>query len=222
MSRNRKDGPLAVTTDIVIFTISGEALQVLLIRRANAPFKDRWALPGGFLDPGEDLDACARRELAEETGVAGIYLEQLYTFGTVGRDPRGRVITVAYFALVPGDALDVKAASDAADARWHAMDALPGLAFDHALILATAKERLVNKLTYSTIAFQMMPPEFTLSELQKVHEIIRGELLDKRNFRKSIKAMGVLEETGARRKEGAHRPARLYRPIRPGEVTIVR
>ena len=211
----------SVTTDIVIFSIIEDALHVLLIQRANDPFKGRWALPGGFLDQGENLDECARRELAEETGVSGVYLEQLYTFGDVGRDPRGWVVTVAYFALVPEGSLDIAAASDAADAQWFAMDETPELAFDHAKILATARDRLISKLGYSTIAFQMMPEEFTLSALQRVYEIIGGAELDKRNFRKSILGLDVLRETGRRQAQGAHRPAMLYRVAEPDTVTII-
>ena len=222
MSTSGKRNPLAVTTDIVIFTIVDGALNVLLIERAHDPFKGRWALPGGFLELDESIDTCARRELAEETGVTDVYLEQLYTFGAVERDPRGRVVTVAYFALVPEGNVDVRAASDAKAAGWHPLGGLPGLAFDHADIVALAHERLIAKLGYSTIAFQLMPPEFTLSQLQNVYEIIRGAPLDKRNFRKSVMALNVLEETGERRAEGAHRPAKLYRVAEPGTVKIVR
>jgi 8-oxo-dGTP diphosphatase len=222
MSTTGKYADLSVTTDIVIFSIFEDALHVLLIERGNDPFKGRWALPGGFLDEDEDLDICARRELAEETGVTDIYLEQLYTFGNVGRDPRGRVVTVAYFALVPEGRLEVEAASDAADARWFAMDKAPELAFDHQDILRCARERLISKLGYSTIAFQMMPEEFTLSALQRVYEIIGGEELDKRNFRKFILALNVLEETGRKQVQGAHRPAMLYRVAEPRTVKIVK
>lgn len=222
MSTIREYERPSVTTDIVIFSIIEDALHVLLIQRANDPFKGRWALPGGFLDQGENLDECARRELAEETGVSGVYLEQLYSFGDVGRDPRGWVVTVAYFALVPEGSLDIAAASDAADAQWFALDQTPELAFDHAKILATARDRLISKLGYSTIAFQMMPEEFTLSALQRVYEIIGGAELDKRNFRKSILGLNVLQETGRRQAQGAHRPAMLYRVAEPDTVTIIK
>lgn len=222
MSTTREYPRPSVTTDIVIFSIIEDALHVLLIQRANDPFKGRWALPGGFLDEGENLDACARRELAEETGVSGVYLEQLYTFGDVGRDPRGWVVTVAYFALVPEGSLNVAAASDAADAQWFAVNETPPLAFDHAEILRTARDRLINKLDYSTIAFQMMPDEFTLSALQRLYEIIGGAKLDKRNFRKFILGLGVLQETGKRQAQGAHRPAMLYRVVDPEAVTIIK
>src|ERR671918_453513 len=143
----------AVTTDVVLFTIQDERLEVLLIRRGSEPFKGRWALPGGFVDIDEDLLACAARELEEETGVTGVYLEQLYTFGAPDRDPRERVITVAYYALIPSDRLRLQAADNAEALGWFAMDDLPALAFDHAEIIAMAHQRLVAKLDYSTIAF---------------------------------------------------------------------
>ena len=212
----------AVTTDVVIFTIRDGALSVLFIRRAAEPFRNQWALPGGFVDIDEDLDACALRELEEETGITGVYLEQLYTFGAPDRDPRERVITVAYYALVPSDHLHVRAASDARDVGWFRCDALPELAFDHARIVNLAQQRLAAKLEYSTIALQFMPQHFTLSELQQVYEIILGSPLDKRNFRKRVMAYGCLEETGEKRRNGNHRPARLYAVRAPGRVEIVR
>lgn len=201
----------AVSTDIVLFTLRDEALQLLLIRRGNEPFRGQWALPGGFLDIDEDIDACAARELAEETGVSGLYLEQLYTFGAVGRDPRERVISVAYFALVPAERTLVRAGDDAAEAAWFPVKALPALAFDHAEIIATAHRRLVAKLGYSTIAFQFLPETFTLGELQRVYETLADTEIDKRNFRKWALALDQLEPTGERRRHGRHRPARVYR-----------
>lgn len=202
---------LAVTSDVAVFTLQEGALRVLLVRRGNEPFKGTWALPGGFVRPDEDLETCARRELEEETGVSGFYLEQLYTFGGVDRDPRERVITVAYYALIPSDKVVLKASSDADAVAWFPANRLPELAFDHKQILAAARQRLAAKLDYSTIAFQFLPATFTLSELQGVYETIRGEPLDKRNFRKAILALGKLEATGKFRREGAHRPAMLYR-----------
>jgi len=202
---------LAVTTDIVVFTLQDAALRVLLVRRGNKPFKGTWALPGGFVRPDEDLEACARRELLEETGVSGYYLEQLYTFGSVDRDPRERVITVAYYALISNDKVVLKASADADAAAWFPANRLPQLAFDHKAILTLARERLSAKLDYSTIAFQFLPATFTLTDLQAVYEIIRGETIDKRNFRKAILALGKLEATRKFRREVAHRPAMLYR-----------
>jgi 8-oxo-dGTP diphosphatase len=212
----------AVTTDVVLFTIRDAELQLLLIRRSNPPFQDCWALPGGFLDIDEDLDRCAARELQEETGVSDLYLEQLGTFGAVGRDPRERVISVAYFALAPAERLSIRAGDDAADARWFALPDLPPLAFDHAEIIRIAQQRLVSKLDYSTIAFQFLPETFTLSELQRVYEILVDAEIDKRNFRKWALALQQIEETGELRRRGSHRPARVYRLIGHDRVAYLK
>ena len=212
----------AVTTDVVLFTIRDETLQLLLIRRGRPPFQDCWALPGGFLDIDEDLDRCAARELAEETGVSARYLEQLYTFGAVGRDPRERVISVAYFALVPSEQLTLAAGDDATDARWFAVSELPTLAFDHAEIIRFAQQRLVAKLDYSTIAFQFLPETFTLGELQRVYEILVDVEIDKRNFRKWALALQQIEETGELRRRGNHRPARVYRLTERGRIAYLK
>ena len=212
----------AVTTDIVIFTLQGGQLKVLLIQRAHAPYKDHWSLPGGFVEIDEDLEAAALRELQEETGVTGVYLEQLYTFGQPGRDPRERVISVAYYALVPNDPLHIRADSDAKNVGWFACQQLPGLAFDHDRIIELARNRLAAKLEYSTIALQFMPAEFTLGELQMVYETITDSKLDKRNFRKRMLALDCIEDTGTSRRDGKHRPARLYRRIAPGKVEIIK
>jgi 8-oxo-dGTP diphosphatase len=212
----------AVTTDIALLTIRDERLAVLLVRRAGEPFKGCWALPGGFIEPNECLEDGALRELAEETGVTGVYLEQLYTFGKPDRDPRERIISVAYYALAPSELLTPVAGSDAAAVAWFELDALPALAFDHDAVIALAQQRLRAKLDYSTVAFGFMQPEFTLGELQKVYETIRGEALDKRNFRKHILALGLLAETGTSRRVGNHRPAKLYRVEHPGAVLYIK
>lgn len=212
----------AVTTDIVIFTLRDQQLKLLLIKRAGDPYKGKWALPGGFVQMDEDLESGARRELAEETGINGVYLEQLYTFGAVDRDPRERVITIAYYALIPSDKIQLQAATDAEAVGWFGLDELPPLAFDHKDIVAMAHQRLVAKLDYSTIAFQFMPREFTLSELQEVYEIILRAEMDRRNFRKWILALEQIEETGEERREGAHRPAKLYRVKHPHKVEIIK
>lgn len=212
----------AVTTDVVIFSIRDSELKLLLIKRGGAPFKGKWALPGGFVQLNESLEEGARRELREETGLSGVYLEQLYTFGEPGRDPRERVITVAYYALIPSEQVSLCAATDAEAVGWFGMDELPPLAFDHAEIVRMSHERLAAKLDYSTIAFQFMGPEFTLTELQSVYEIILQEEIDKRNFRKWILAMEKIEETGEVQRDGAHRPAKLYRVKDPDRVEIIR
>ncbi|MDH3559846.1 MAG: NUDIX hydrolase [Gammaproteobacteria bacterium] len=212
----------AVTTDIVIFSLRDNELKLLLIKRKGEPFKGKWALPGGFVQLDEDLEAAANRELAEETGVSGVYLEQLYTFGQPNRDPRERVITVAYYALIPSDRLTLTASTDAEAVGWFGMDELPKLAFDHETIVETAHQRLVAKLDYSTLAFQFMPEEFTLTELQAVYEIILRADIDKRNFRKWVLALERVEESGEYRRQGAHRPAKLYRLINRDQVDIIK
>ncbi len=202
----------SVTVDVVVFSLMGEELRVLLVRRKLQPYRDRWAIPGGFVHMDESLDEAAQRELEEETGVRDVYLEQLYTFGEPDRDPRTRVITVAYFALVPATAVrEPLPGDDAAEARWFPMSDLPELAFDHREILEYALVRLRYKLEYTAVGFQLLPDEFTLSELQRAYEIILGEELDKRNFRRKILAAEIIEETGQKRQEGEGRPAMLYR-----------
>jgi 8-oxo-dGTP diphosphatase len=201
----------AVTVDCVVFGLDDEDLKVLLIRRDLPPFEDKWALPGGFVRLNETLDEAARRELQEETSLERVFLEQLYTFGAIDRDPRERVITVAYYALVRLSDHRVQAATDARDAVWFAMDDLPPLAFDHDQILETAHQRLQGKVRYQPIGFELLPSKFTLTQLQKLYEIVLGRVLDKRNFRKKIQGMGILEELDEVEKGVAHRAARLYR-----------
>lgn len=212
----------AVTVDVVIFTIRDRQLKLLLVKRAGKPYRGKWALPGGFVRLEESLDAGAIRELEEETGVSDVFLEQLYTFGEPDRDPRERVITVAYYALIPSDKLQIRAATDAEAVGWFGMNELPPLAFDHDAIVAMAHQRLVAKLDYSTIAFQFMPELFTLSELQEVYEIILRQEMDKRNFRKWVLALEQIEGTEEERRGGIHRPARLYRVKHPGKVAIIK
>ena len=201
---------IRISVDVVIFTIRDGALHVLLVRRGVAPFAGRHAIPGGFGDEEESLEAAARRELAEETGVRDVYLEQLYSFGDPGRDPRGRVVTVAYFALIAADRAPLKAGSDAAEARWFPVAARPPLAFDHGRILDYALERLRNKLEYTTVGFQLLPDKFTLSELQAVYEAILARRLDKRNFRRKIALLRIVTPLREWRRTG-RKPARLYR-----------
>lgn len=201
----------SVTVDVLVFVIMDQKLQVALIKRGVAPYKNRWAIPGGFVHIDESLEEAARRELAEESGVQGVFLEQLYTFGAPSRDPRGRVITVAYYALVPDQNITLAASTDARVAQWFPVDAIPTLAFDHKAILSLALERLKSKLEYSNIAYGLLPPKFRLTELQQVYEIILGRPLDKRNFRKRMLSLGLLEATRQVDKSGAHRPAQLYR-----------
>lgn len=201
----------AVTVDIVVFTIENDELKVLLIQRDQEPFEGQWAIPGGFIDIDERLSDAAKRELKEETGVSAAYLEQLYTFGNPGRDPRERVISVAYYALIPIDQLSLAAGDDARDAKLFGMDELPALAFDHDNMLRLAKQRVTERLNDASFAFRMLPATFTMYELRRVYELFLGETLDKRNFRKKIIALDEIEETGEKRESVRHRPARLYR-----------
>ena len=201
----------ALTVDCVVFGLDEQDLKVLLVRRDLPPFEGRWALPGGFVRMDETLDDAARRELREETGLKDVYLEQLYTFGDVRRDPRGRVVSVAYYALVNLADHRVQAATDASDAAWFAVSDLPRLAFDHDRILTAASERLKGKVRYQPIGFELLPQKFTLSQLQRLYETVLERTLDKRNFRKKILSMGVLVETDEVQQDVAHRAARLYR-----------
>jgi 8-oxo-dGTP diphosphatase len=200
---------MQVTVDIVIFTIQEGVLKVLLVKRGIPPFVGQAAIPGGFVQDNEDLDQAALRELQEETGVSDVYLEQLYSFGKPDRDPRGRVITIAYFALISPDR-KLRAGSDAATAAWYPVDQLPRLAFDHETILSYSLERLRNKLEYTTVGFQLLPEKFTLTELQGVYEAILGKELDKRNFRRKMSILKILKPLKEHRR-GGQRPAQLYR-----------
>lgn len=199
----------AVTVDAVVFALNGSGLDVLLVRRGLAPFKDAWALPGGFVLDGEALDAAVRRELREETGQEEVFLEQLYTFGAPGRDPRGRIISVAYYALIRPEDRTLQAGTDAAAARWFPAAKPPALAFDHAEILDCALQRLRGKLTYQPVGFHLLPPAFTLTRLQDLYETVLGHALDPRNFRKKMLASGILRDTGGKT-PGPGRPAILY------------
>jgi len=201
----------ALTVDIVVFALDEDDLKVMLIQRDTDPFAGQWALPGGFVRVDETLDEAARRELQEETGLCDIFLEQLYTFGGVDRDPRERVVTVSYFALVNLQGHNVKASTDARNAAWFAVNDLPDLAFDHENILATAHDRLRGKVRYQPIGFELLPPKFPLRQLQHLYEVILDRELDKRNFRKKILSMDILVELDEIEKDVAHRAAKLYR-----------
>lgn len=201
----------ALTADCVVFGLDDEDLKVLLIQRDLEPFSGRWALPGGFVDVGESVEKAARRELAEETGLSGIFLEQLYTFSEPDRDPREHVVSVAYFALVNLSEHIVKASTDARNAAWFEINDVPELAFDHDKILQVAYERLQGKIRYQPVGFELLPSKFTLRQLQQMYEKILDRNLDKRNFRKKIIKMGIIEELNEIETDVAHRAARLYR-----------
>ena len=201
----------ALTVDCVVFGFDDGALKVLLIRRGIEPFQNHWALPGGFVRPDESLDDAARRELQEETGLREIYLEQLYTFGTLDRDPRERVVSVAYFALVRRADHLPAAATDAAEAAWFEVEDVPSLAFDHAEILEMALERLRGKIRWQPVGFELLPKKFTLSQFQALYEAILGRMLDKRNFRKKLLAHDLLVPLEESTTTASRRPAQLFR-----------
>lgn len=213
--------PLHVAVDVTVFTVIAGRLHALLIRRPYGPFEGHWALPGTFSRPDETLDESPRRALEDKAGITGVYLEQLATYdqpgrhGAPARDPRGRVVSVAFLALVAADRLPEQRA-----ATWWPLDSLPvPLAFDHERILSDGVERLRAKTRYAPVAFQLLPEEFTLSELHEVYEAVLGEELDVRNFRRDLRAAGVIEPTEQTRREGPGRPARLHRYV-PGAFAV--
>ena len=201
----------AVAVDCVVLGLDTDDLKVLLIRRGVEPWKGAWALPGGFVGEREGLEAAARRELAEETGIGEVFLEQLYTFGEPDRDPRHRVISVAYYALAKLSDFKLTAGTDAAGAGWHPLSKLPALAFDHAAIIDAAVARLRGKVRYAPIGFELLPLRFTLTQLQRLYEIILERDLDKRNFRKKILSLDLVIDTDEMQTGVRHRAARLYR-----------
>ncbi len=199
----------ALTVDIVVFALA-EELQVMLIERKLPPYKGAWALPGGFVHLDETLEEAARRELQEETGIRRVFLEQLYTFDGIDRDPRERVVSVAYYALVSPKGQTVRASTDAEQAKWFPVKDIPDLAFDHQLILSTALTRLQGKVRYQPIGFELLPQKFPLRDLQGLYELILDRPLDKRNFRKKILAMDILVSLDEMENAVPHRAARLY------------
>ena len=201
-----------LTVDCVIFglDLAGSSLKVALIERKGEPFTGCWALPGGFVHQGESLEQAAWRELQEETNIAEVFLEQLYTFAQPGRDPRGWVVSVAYYALVNPESHALIGGTDARRAAWFVVNQTPPLAFDHAEILQTALQRLRGKLSYAPLGFELLPRKFTIKQLQRVYEIVLDTKLDNRNFRKKIFGLGVLRELDERVRGVPQRPARLY------------
>lgn len=201
-----------VAVDILIFTIINSTLEILLVKRKYEPFKNYWSIPGGFVKKNESLEQAATRELKEETNINNVYLEQLYTFGDPHRDPRDRVISVSYFALVPSDKTDqIKGRADVLEAGWHSTKDLPSLAFDHDKIITYALQRLRWKLEYTNVVYSLLAEEFTLTDMQKIYEIIFDKTFDKRNFRKKILSLSLIQPTGKKVIRGIHRPASTYR-----------
>jgi 8-oxo-dGTP diphosphatase len=199
----------SVTVDMVIYTIQENDLKILLVKRGIEPFKDKWALPGGFVRIDESLEDAAKRELQEETGVKDVYLEQLYSFGEIERDPRGRVITIAYIALVNSEKVALKSTTDVSEAQWFSVKKIPQIAFDHKKILDYSLKRLRWKFEYTTVAFSMLPKQFAISQMQKIYEIVFSKRFDKRNFAKKVLSLDILKEEGIK-KDVSYRPPMLY------------
>lgn len=202
--------PPSVTVDVVIFTTSDNGLKCLLIKRVSAPFKGKWALPGGFILNNETCHQAALRILKEKAGVKDVYLEQLYTFDETGRDPRGHVLTVAYFALVNEAKIKFSIGKKAQTPTFYRIKNLPPLAFDHKKIIDYAVRRLRYKLEYTNAVFSLLPRRFAFGELQKVYEVILDKKFDKRNFRKKFLALGLIKPLKEKIFSARHRPARLY------------
>jgi 8-oxo-dGTP diphosphatase len=214
MKKGKKSGYFhpSVTVDIVAFTIEDGALKVLLIERSHEPFKGKDALPGGFLLSGETTHEAAKRVLRDKVGLEGLFMEQLYTFDALDRDPRGSVLSVSYFALAPHKDMRLQASAHTQNPKFAPVNGLKGLAFDHAEIIRYARERLKGRLEYTNIAFSLLPEKFTFAELQSVYETIFGKGFDRRNFRKKIMRLGLVKATKEKVKNGRQRPALLYRP----------
>ena len=207
---HKRQGHPWVAVDVVLFSAGEGALETLLVRVKGGPFRGHWAFPGGLVGFDETLDEAARRELEEKTPVRGAYLEQLFTFGGIDRNPTARVVSTAYFALLPAPQLATRPGTKYAGAKWFPVSALPPLAYDHDEVARVALERVRAKVAYTNIAYSLLPNEFTMAELQRIYEILLGLDLDRRNFRKKILGSGLVRPSGTKR-QGAHRPAALYR-----------
>lgn len=199
----------AIATDVVVFTLRNNEPNVLLIKMKKKPYSGFWAAPGGLVLPRESVDASAKRILRTKAGLSNVYLEQVYTFGGVNRDPFGRVVSVAYMALIPFTD-KILTTPDHDEIAWFSVRSLPKLAYDHREIISTSFKRLQAKLEYTNIVFSLLPKDFTLSEMQIVYESILGKTIDKRNFRKKILSLGIVKSTGSKRAGEANRPAKLY------------
>lgn len=207
----RKEQTISLAVDAIIFGYTNNELHVLLVKQKYGMMKDAWVLVGGFVEDSESLTEAVNRELKEETGIKVTYLEQLYTFGDdINRDPRRRVVSVAYFGLVNSTKLKPIADTDAAEAKWYTIDTVPKLGYDHNIILDKAVERLRNKLTYQPIGFDLLPKQFLFSDLEQLYTSILGKEIDRRNFRKKILSFGILEETEIVVRKNAGRPAKLF------------
>lgn len=201
---------IQLTVDAVVFGYESGKIAVLLVKRKYEPFKNAWALPGGFVLENENLEQAVERELSEETGVNISYLEQLYTFGALNRDPRGRVVSVAYFGLVKPKAFKLQAATDAEETQWFNINELPILSFDHQKIVDIAIERLQGKITYEPIGFELLDKKFPFSDLEKLYATLLGREIDRRNFKKKISSLKILDELDEKVSVGPGRPASLF------------
>lgn len=210
----------SITTDIVIFTIENDELKVLLIKRVKEPFKNQWALPGGFILDNEPPEKAALRVLKKKAGIDSIYMEQLYTFPGSGRDPRGNVITIAYFALAPKDKIKIINSDEIQMPTFRSVKKLPDIAFDHNRIITYGLQRLQSKLEYTNVVYSLLPQYFTFNQLQKTYEIILNKKLDKRNFRKKFMLLGLIKPTKKILKGERQRPAQLYKfkSMKPAEL----
>ncbi len=215
-------GVLGVAVDVAVFTVQAGQLDLLLLRMKRAPFEGKWALPGGRIGMEETVEQAAVRELQEKTGLSDVFLEQLSTFSAPERDPGGRCISVAHLALIPATA-QLRTTDKYSGIGWFAAERLPPLAFDHRTICAAALRRLRAKLEFTNVAYSLLPPEFTLGELQRLYEVILSRPLDPRNFQRRIQSIGLVEETGRMRTGEAHRPARLFRFCvrKPMEIAVL-
>lgn len=203
-------GP-ALAVDTLIFSIREGKLNVLLIKIGSGPYQGKWALPGGIVQIDETLDEAAKNVLEKKAGIKGLYMEQLYTFSSINRDTRGRMVSTAYFALVDSDQFKLKTMDYYIEIKWHEIGKLPRMAFDHKEMIQYGLDRLRAKIEYTNVVYGLLPEKFTLGELQKVYEIILERELDKRNFRKKIFALNIVQKTKGMKAGGISRPAQLYR-----------
>ncbi len=212
-----------IAADVAVFTVQNRQLQVLLIEMEKEPFAGQWALPGGLIKSNESIDDAAARILQAKVNIKGVYLEQLSTFGRVNRDPFGRVVSVAYFSLIPSQKQKIKTTNEYNNVAWFALKDLPSLAYDHEEMLRAAHEQLKKRLEYSNIACHLLPREFTLTDLQCLYEMILSHKIDKRNFRKRLLQNHFLQTTGKKRHGAANRPAKLYQfaSRRPQTVRVL-
>lgn len=214
--------PFYVTVDVVIFTVENTDLKVLLIKRDNEPFKGKLALPGGFIRENETAQDTVKRILKEKCGVENVYVEQLYTFDDPKRDPRGSVVSIAYYALVPRKELQINTSASTQDPELDKVIDLPKLAFDHNDVAEYAVKRLRAKLEYTNLAFSLLPENFTMSQLQSTYEVILGRELDKRNFQKKFRSLDIIEPAGGRVEGNPNRPAQLFKFVKRSPVELER